>query len=370
MIKLPTPCHIIDMDLLQENLQRIHRLKQESGCRILLAIKGFSAPYLFEPFRMALDGISASGLYEARLGREYFGGYVQTYSPAFIPEQMDDIIRYSDTIVFNSARQLQQYSALASRQGCSCGIRINPLFSEIQKEDANPCQQYSCLGIPATDFRSELLELVDGIHVHVMCEQQADALERLVEHLESQLDKYLKRIKWINLGGGQLLGHPTYDIERASRCLRRFKTKYDLQVILEPCEGVLTQCGYFAAKVLDIVKNEIAIAILDASPVCHMQDAVFRGWQRDIIGESESGTGFKYRLSGPTCFAGDTFGIYTFEKPLEIGDILYFQDTAAYTWVKNNAFNGIPFPNICTYSKDSGLEIKKTYDYHTFLNLL
>lgn len=369
MIKIPTPCHIIDMDLLQENLQRVQRLKQESGCRILLAIKGFSAPYLFEPFRMILDGVSASGLYEARLGREHFGGYVQTYSPAFVPEQIDDILRYSDTIVFNSARQLRQYHTQARRERCSCGIRINPLFPGVLKEDANPCQKYSCLGIPITDFNPELIEFIDGIHVHAMCEQHVDALERLVDHLESRFGDCLKKMKWINLGGGQLIGHPAYDIGRAVECLRRLKSKYDLEIILEPCEGILTQCGYFATKILDIVKNEIEIAILDASPVCHMQDAVFRGWQRDIIGESESTKGFNYRLSGPTCFAGDTFGIHAFDKPLEIGDILYFQDTAAYTWVKNNAFNGIPFPTICTFRKDSGLEVKKTYGYQTFLSL-
>lgn len=370
MIKLPTPCHIIDMDMLQENLFRIHHLKQEADCKILLAVKGFSAPYLFEPFRYILDGISASGLYEARLGREYFGGYIQTYSPAFDADQIKDILHYSNTIIFNSARQLNQYATQAKQHNRSCGIRINPLFSEVQKEDADPCRRHSCLGIPITEFSPSLLELVDGIHIHAMCEQNADALERLVEHLEIYLGNNLQKIKWINLGGGQLIGHPDYNIKRAAKCLHRLKTKYNLQVLLEPCEGILTQCGYFATKVLDIIKNDIEIALVDASPVCHMQDAVFRGWQRDIIGETELSTGFRYQLSGPTCFAGDIFGIYTFKNPLNIGDILYFKDTAAYTWVKNNAFNGIPFPSICTYSKTEGLQVKKTYDYNIFLNLL
>lgn len=370
MKELPTPCHIIHLDLLQENLDRISYLKERSGCRILLAIKGFSAPYLFGQMNHILDGVSASGLYEARLGREYFGGHIQTYSPAFSPEQVEDILYYSDTIVFNSGNQLLQYASLAKQQGLSCGIRINPLVSEVHKQDADPCQPYSCLGIPITDFSPELLELVDGIHIHAMCEQHVDSLERLVDFLSNNLSEALHKIKWINLGGGQLIGHPDYDNKRAVECIRQFQDTFDLQVILEPCEGVLTQCGYFAAKILDIVQNGIANAILDASPVCHMQDAVFRGWQRNIIGEALEPHGFRYRLSGPTCFAGDTFGIYTFSKPLQVGDTLYFQDTATYTWVKNNAFNGIPFPSICTYSKDLGIQVVKQYDYQSFLSIL
>lgn len=370
MRELPTPCHIIHLDLLRENLDRINRLKQESGCRVLLAIKGFSAPYLFGQMNQILDGVSASGLYEARLGCEYFGGHIQTYSPAFCPEQIDAILHYSDTIVFNSARQLLQYASLAKQQGLSCGIRINPLVSEVPKQDADPCQPHSCLGIPITDLAPELLELVDGIHIHAMCEQHVEALERLVDFLSKNLGDALQKIRWINLGGGQLIGHPDYDIERAVKCIKQFQDKYNLQVILEPCEGILTKCGYFATKILDIIQNGVSIAILDASPVCHMQDAVFRGWQRDIIGETFGSHGFRYRLSGPTCFAGDTFGIHAFSKPLQVGDILYFQDTATYTWVKNNAFNGIPFPSICTYSKDSGLKIAKQYNYQSFLGLL
>lgn len=368
MKELPTPCHIIHLDLLRENLDRINRLKQESGCRILLAIKGFSAPYLFGQMNYILDGVSASGLYEARLGREYFGGHIQTYSPAFCPEQVESILDYSDTIVFNSSNQLLRYAFLARQKGRSCGIRINPMFSEVQKQDADPCQPHSCLGIPITDFAPELLELVDGIHIHAMCEQHVDALERLMEFLSEKLSDVLQRIRWINLGGGQLIGHPDYNIDRAINCIRQFQDTYDLQVVFEPCEGVLTQCGFFAAKILDIVQNGISIAILDASPICHMQDTVFRGWQRDIVGETLDG--FRYRLSGPTCFAGDTFGIHAFSSTLQVGDILYFQDTATYTWVKNNAFNGIPFPSICTYSKDSGLQVVKQYDYQSFLSIL
>lgn len=369
MVNVPTPCHVIHLERLRENLDRVRQLKELADCQVLLAVKGFSAHYLFDQMREVLDGVSASGLYEARLGREHFGGHIQTYSPAFSPEQMEDVLRYSDAVVLNSERQLRQYAPLVRQRGRSLGIRINPGSSRVWKRDADPCRPDSCLGMPPERLSDELLDLVDGIHVHAMCEQQADALEELTDDLTARLDRQLQHVEWLNLGGGQLLGDPEYDLWRAADCLRRLRDRYGLQIILEPCEGILTKCGYFAAKVLDIVENGVETAILDASPVCHMQDAVFRGWQRDILGEAAGPEGFTYRLAGPTCFAGDSFGTYTFEKPLQVGDILYFKDTAAYTWVKNNGFNGVPFPTVCTYSEADGLQTVKTYGYETFLAL-
>lgn len=371
--RIPTPCHIIDLDRLEANLSRIQQLKQVANCKILLAVKGFSAPYLFEYMGSTLDGISASGLYEARLGREQFGRYVQTYSPAFCRKDIDEIVRYSDSIIFNSARQLTQYGDEVRAAGRTCGIRINPLISDVHKTDADPCGPASRLGVPLPEVTDELLSQVDGIHIHAMCEQYADALERLVELVIEQLGPRIRAtqgLRWINLGGGQLIGHEDYDIAHAAHALQRIKKEYGLEVILEPCEGILTQCGVFATQVCDIVTNQQDTAILDASPMCHMPDAVFRGWRHDVLGEVPTGEGYRYFLSGPTCFAGDTFGQYTFSKPLKIGDILYFQDTAAYTWVKNNLFNGIPFPSICTYSKAEGLKIRKTYDYNLFFRCL
>lgn len=368
MIELQTPCHIIDLDALRKNLERISELKQMAECNIYLAVKGFSAPYLFKELEDSLDGISASGLYEARLGYEQFGKHVQTYSPAFRDDEIDDVIKYSDTIIFNSMAQFNKYYKKAQKANCSCGIRINPLFSEIHKNDINPCRENSHLGIPITDFPKECLNFIDGIHIHAMCEQGADVLERLVTYLIDAFGNDLSKLKWINLGGGQLIGHKDYDIERAAKCIRFLKERYDVQVIIEPCEGIFIECGYFAAKVLDIIENNGQIAILDASPVCHMQDAVFRGWSREIIGETDQG--YSYLLCGQTCFAGDRFGWYTFEKPLQIDDILFFKDTATYTWVKNNAFNGIPFPTIYTYARETGYRIIKEFSYDDFYNIL
>ncbi len=368
MTDIKTPCHFIDLDVLRENLDRISEFKRIAQCSVYLAVKGFSAPYLFHELKDTLDGISASGLYEARLGRDHFGKHVQTYSPAFREDQIDDVLAYSDTIVFNSTAQYNKYAKKAKLANCSCGIRINPLFSEIQKNDVNPCRQYSHLGIPITEFPMEYLDAIDGIHVHTMCEQGADALERLVFWLIAVFGKNLSKLKWINLGGGQMIGHQDYDTMRAAACIRYLKETYQVQVILEPCEGIFTESGYFASKVLDIIKNDGQIAILDASPVCHMQDAVFRGWSREIISETDEG--YEYLLCGQTCFAGDRFGWYKFKIPLQINDILYFKDTATYTWVKNNAFNGIPFPAIYTYSKKTGCCMIKEFGYDDFYNVL
>ena len=368
MFNPPTPCHIINLDILKQNLKRVSQFKIMAECEVLLAVKGFSAPYLFDVLKDTLDGVSASGLYEARLGYEHFGKYIQTYSPAYREDQIDDVIKYSDAIVFNSISQLRKYAGKAKQMNCSCGIRVNPLFSEIQKEDANPCRDHSHLGVEITTITPEDLRSIEGLHVHAMCEQGAGALERLVKHLIQVFGDDLAQFKWINLGGGQLIGRQDYDQARAAKCLLELKKKYNLRVILEPCEGILSECGSFATKVLDIIENDGQIAILDASPVCHMQDAVFRGWSRAIQGETNEG--FSYLLCGQTCFAGDRFGWYTFASPLQINDVLFFKDTATYTWVKNNAFNGIPFPTICTYSDDTGLCVVKEYGYRDFYSIL
>lgn len=369
MQNIPTPCHIISLDLLKQNIERIKTFKQLSDCKILLAVKGFSAPYLFESMTEILDGISASGLYEAKLGKQCFTeGYIQTYSPAFRAEQIEDVVANSNSIIFNSYNQLNLYSSVARKNGCDIGIRINPLESEIEKDDVNPCRINSHLGIPIDQLSEDVWDYIDGIHIHCMCEQYVDALENLINLVTQKLGKHISKLKWVNLGGGQLIGKKEYDIGRAATLIRNFKNIYNVDVILEPCEGILSDCGFFATKVLDIMNNGMNIAVLDTSPICHMPDAVFRGWRRDVINETE--VGYTYRLSGQTCFANDSFGNYTFNCPLNIGDIIYFKDTASYTWVKNNAFNGIPFPTICTYSIEQGLRIVKNYDYDVFYSIL
>ena len=368
MSNIPTPCHIINLDVLEHNLKRISEFKEFSGCTVLLAVKGFSAPYLFDIMKPVLDGVSASGLFEAKLGYDEFGKTVQTYSPAFREEEIREIAQYSDTIVFNSIAQYNRYKHIAEKHHCSCGLRINPQFSSIQKADANPCQKGSHLGVPIENVPDDIFDSIDGLHIHAMCEQNADALTDLVDYIVTRFGENLSKLKWINFGGGQMIGKDTFDIEKAARCLKTVKEAYGIETIIEPCEGIFVDSGSFATKVLDIIENDKQIAILDSSPVCHMQDAVFRSWTRDIIGEAEKG--YSYRLCGHSCFAGDTYGEYIFKEPLHIGDVLYFLDTATYTLVKNNAFNGINFPTICTYREKDGLKTIKDYTYQDFYCIL
>lgn len=373
-LELRTPCHIMDLDRLEENLEKIRLLKEKSGCRVLLAVKGFSAPFFFKYMYPYIDGVSASGLYEAKMGRECFGGYVQTYSPGFQTRTIDEVAENSDAVIFNSVTQLESFRFAVEAKRCSYGIRINPMRSGVKKVDADPCGEYSRLGIPYLDITPELLRQVEGIHIHAMCEQFPDALEDIVSFLIDKMGDSIDQagsIRWINLGGGQLIGSREYDIDRASASIQRVKDRFHVDVILEPCEGIVTEAGYFATSVCDIVTNRKNTAILDASPICHLQDAVFRGWRHDVCGEiSETQKGFSYFLSGPTCFAGDTFGEYTFKEPLHPGDIIFFKDTAAYSWVKNNTFNGIPYPEIYAFTQESGLQHVKTYSYEAYLNSL
>lgn len=371
---ISTPCHIIDLDRLQDNLSKVEQLKAESGCNVLLAAKGFSSPYFFSFMRGAVDGISASGLYEARIGRECYGEYVQTYSPGFRDNVIEQILACSNAIVFNSKTQLNAYLSLARLKGCSCGIRINPMFSRIKKKDVNPCGAYSRLGIPYTEVTDALLDQVDGILIHSMCEQQADALEELIDFIIHTMGKVIdgtRKLKWINLGGGQLIGSKQYDVHRAAQAIQKLKNRVGLQILIEPCEGIVTETGYLATSVCDIVYNRKWTAIIDSSPVCHLPDAVFRGWRHDICGELPQGEdGYNYYISGPTCFPGDTYGEYTFRDRLHVGDILFLKDTAAYSIVKSNSFNGVPFPDIYTYSRAGGLNSVKRHSYDSYLQNL
>lgn len=370
--KWPTPCHIIDWDRLSENLAQAEKLRDMSGCKILLAVKGFSSPYIIEKMKGFLDGISASGLFEAIFAKKLSFEFIQTYSPAFREQDIDEIIENSNYIVFNSERQLEKYSGRAKAAGLLCGIRINPLFSSIVKEDVNPATEQSRLGINIKKIDKSLLQKVNGIHIHSMCEQHADALEVLVEFLIRELGEAIDSagtIKWINLGGGQMIGSKNYDLARAAKAVNRLKERFDVEVIIEPCEGIVTESGYFMTTVCDIVENSIPSVIMDASPVCHMQDAIFRGWTRDVIGECAVGEkGYKYYFSGPTCFAGDSFGIYEMRNKLVEGDKLVFVDTAAYTMVKNSTFNGMPLPTLCIWSQSEGLRIVHQYDYSSYGN--
>ena len=381
-MQLPTPCHIIDLDRLKYNLDNpIFKLRKEVDCKILLALKGFSSlailPYMVDK----LDGFCASGLFEAKLGREYTKNLISTFSPVYSKKQFFQILNYSDIVIFNSMQHFLLHHSAMQGHSCSCGLRINPEYSELPiTSGVNPCAPESHLGVRKADMPFLNLFVpgyIEGIHLHTMCAQDSNTLERTINHMEKKFGAYLERICWLNLGGGQLLADPNYNIEHAISVIKRLKQKYSFEILLEPCEGIVTGCGYYVSTVLDIIDNQMKIAILDGSAICHIPDCIYRGWRRDILGALDVTDGksnakypYQYRIAGSSCYAGDIFGIYAFKEPLKVGDQIIFSDTASYTMVKASMFNGIPFPSLAVYSKKEGLSIMAQYDYSCFHQIL
>lgn len=373
-MNLVTPCYVIDLDRLEKNLEQVSSLREKALCKIFFSLKGFSTEYLLPKLLNHLDGISASGSFEAHLGKS-LNATVSTFSPAYSAESFSVITHDSDMIVFNSVQQYKDFSSIAHESGISCGIRINPEYTELPANfSANPCQRYSRLGVlkndlpPLDNFGPGKIE---GVHLHTMCGQNADTLSRTITFLAENFDSILKRVSWINLGGGQLYGADDYHMDLAIKCINQLATYYNVPILTEPCEGVLIGCGFFVTTVLDIVHNEMDIAILDGSAICHLSDAVYRGWKRDVLGGADSGFyPYTVRLAGNSCYAGDIFGDYSFPEPIKRGDRIIFCDTATYTTVKACMFNGIPFPSVGVYSRKDGFQTKKEYGYDIFRKTL
>ena len=368
--KLPTPCYIVDERLLIKNLEILDSVQKRTGCKILLAQKGFSMHAVYPLIGKYLKGVTSSSLFEARLGYEKMGKEVHVYAPAYIEEEFDELLKYTDHIVFNSFAQWDRFKArVRSYPGkrIECGIRINPEYSEQEHAIYDPCSRYSRLGVTLKNFRPEQLEGVDGLHFHTMCEQNSDTLERTAGAVEEKFGEFIKNMKWLNFGGGHHITRQDYDIETLVRTISRFQEKYGVQVYLEPGEAVALNTGYLVAEVLDIVENEMNIAILDTSAACHMPDVLEMPYRPNIIAAGKLGENrYTYRLGGPTCLAGDIIGDYSFKEPLNPGDRLVFCDMAHYTMVKNNTFNGVNLPAIALYSQKDGLEIVRKFQYSDF----
>ena len=368
--KLPTPIYIVDERLLEKNLSILKDVMDKTGCKILLAQKAFSMFSLYPMIGRYLSGTAASSLFEARLGfEEMKGKEVHIYAPAYREDEFDEIIKICDHIIFNSFSQWQKYKDKIkdAERKIECGLRINPEYSEIETEIYNPCAAGSRLGITIDNFRDEDLTGIDGLHFHTMCEQNSDVLKRTIEVVDRKFGKYIKKMKWINFGGGHHITRPDYDIDTLIECIMYIKNKYNVEIYLEPGEAIALNAGYLAARVLDFVKNNIDIAILDTSAACHMPDVIEMPYKPKIVGAGEPGDyPHIYRLGGLTCLAGDIIGDYSFKEPLKEGDILLFTDMAIYTMVKNNTFNGVNLPAIATYNDEDGLKIIKTFGYEDF----
>lgn len=372
--KLPTPCYILDEAMLHRNGEILAGVSSRTGCRILLAQKAFSNYDLYPALSPYLDGTEASGLYEARLGAEQMPGKeVHVFCAAYRESEFDELLRYAGHIVFNSPRQLERFGPLAKKAGKSIGLRINPECST-QEDHAiyDPCAPGSRLGATRAQWNAgmspELMELLDGLHFHTLCEQDADALEHTLNAVEERFGDVLPRMKWLNFGGGHHITRPGYDIPRLERCIRSAQEKWDLQVYLEPGEACALNAGYLAARVLDIVQNGgITTAVLDTSAACHMPDVLEMPYRPPLYGAGEPGElPCTVRLGGPTCLAGDVIGDYSFAAPLQEQDLLLFGDMAIYTMCKNNTFNGMPLPDITVLCKNRELQRLRTFAYADF----
>lgn len=370
---LPTPCYVTDEKLLKNNLEILRRVSEESGAHILLAQKAFSMYSTYPLMSEYLSGTTASGIFEARLGYEEmgkpFGKETHVFAPAYKQSDMEELVGFCDHIVFNSFSQWEKFRETVKSSGrkIGCGIRVNPEYSEIETDIYNPCFENSRLGTTLANFDENLLDGIDGLHFHTMCEQGSDTLERTVAVFEEKFGKYLHGMKWVNFGGGHHITRADYDVEKLIEIVRKFRKKYNVEVYLEPGEAIALNAGFLVTEVLDVMKNGMDIAILDTSAACHMPDVLEMPYRPNIIGAGNTGEKkYTFRLGGPTCLAGDVIGDYSFDSPLKTGDRLVFCDMAIYSMVKNNTFNGMPLPAIILAKEDGSTRIIREFGYEDF----
>ncbi len=397
---IPTPCYVLESERLEKNAKILEIVRQQSGAKVLLALKGYAFWREFGILRQKLNGCCASGLYEAKLAFEEFGGResqkeICVYSPAFKEAEMSAILPLATSIIFNSFYQYATYkdrildkNKQLENLGLSpikMGLRINPLYSEVTPAIYNPCSKVSRLGITPSEFEKGVkehgLEGVSGLHFHTHCEQNADALCRTLEHVKKHFKPYLENMEWVNFGGGHHITRSDYDVNLLIQTIKDFKERYhNIEVILEPGEAIGWQCGFLIASVIDIVKNDQEIAILDASFSAHMPDCLEMPYRPSIlkisvendeelieVEKGENQGAFSYFLGGPTCLAGDFMGSFSFDAPLKRGDKIVFQDMLHYTIVKNNSFNGVPLPSLARLDQQ-GFKILKNFSYEDYKN--
>lgn len=367
--ELPTPCYVIDENIIEENCKVLADVMKKTGCHVLLAQKAFSNYALYPLIGKYLSGTTASGLYEARLGREEMGRENHVFAPAYKDEDMDELVKICDHIVFNSISQLEKHKEKC--RNVSIGIRVNPEFStQNGHEIYDPCGKGSRLGVTADLLRNADLTGIDGLHFHTLCEQNSDDLKKTLDVVEEKFDFLLRKVKWVNFGGGHHITRKDYDVEFLCDCITHIKEKYNVKVYIEPGEAVALNAGYFITTVLDKVKNSgITCLILDGSAACHMPDVLEMPYtpplsEGSIIETPEKE--FDYRLGGNTCLAGDIIGNYRFDHDVQIGERLTFCDMAIYSMVKNNTFNGIPLPSIYSMDRNGDCRLIKSFGYNDF----
>lgn len=371
--QISTPCFILDLARLRSNLETAKRVREEAGCKILLATKAFALPAAFPMMRDYLDGTTASGEQEAQLGADTFGKEVHVYSPAYAPGEVERLCETADHIYFNSAAQLAKYGELAKAAGVKIGLRVNPGYSNatLGGELYDPCAPMSRFG----EVESKLDQIdwagVDIFHVHALCESLTEGSVGLIEHVSEHFAPYLKQVSTVNFGGGHFINKSSYDVDALIAAIQRFRARFGVEVILEPGGGLVVDTGELHASVIDLHWNDGEIALLDASASTHMPDVLEVPYRPDIMGAGAADEfAHTYRLTGRTCMTGDIIGDYSFASPLKPGDRVIFQDQMHYTFVKTNTFNGNPLANLALRHEDGRVELISDFGYAAFRDRL
>ncbi len=364
-----TPAYVLDVAKLKQNLATAARIKREAGIKILLATKAWAMPAAFPLMRDTLDGTTASGEQEARLGREEFGKEVHVYAPAYGPGEVERLVGIADHIYFNSPGQIARHLGTVQAAGRKVGIRINPGYSNATLGGAlyDPCAPGSRFGTTVEEIDKLPWEHIDILHTHALCESLDDGSVGLIEHVGRTLGPYVRKVKAVNFGGGHFINKPGYDVDRLIAALKAFRAEFGVEVILEPGAGLVVDTGWLVATVLDIHHNEKDIAILDTSASTHMPDVLEVPYRPNIIGSGEPGElAHDYILGGKTCMTGDVIGDYSFDRPLQPGDRLIFTDMMQYSFVKNTTFNGTPLPDLAMLDEDGTYRVIKSFGYEEF----
>ncbi|MFN8510638.1 MAG: carboxynorspermidine decarboxylase [Deinococcaceae bacterium] len=363
----PSSCYVLDETRLRRNLEILDSVQKASGAKIVCALKGYSLWASFPMLQKYLLGTTASGPWEARLGRETFGGEVHVYSPAFTDEDFSEVLELADHISFNSFGQWQRFKGQLAGRPISCGIRINPEFSEVEVDLYNPCVPHSRLGVTRAEFRDDLLDGIEGLHFHSLCGKGSDSLERTLAVIEANFGHLLPSMKWVNFGGGHHITRADYDVERLIALIQTFRKTWDVDVILEPGEAVGWQTGWLVSEVVDVMRNGMDVALLNVSVSAHMPDCLEMPYRPEILGADLPGVKkYTYRLGGSTCLAGDIVGDYSFDKPLEVGSRIVFDDMIHYTIVKTTMFNGVKHPSIGILREKGTFDLVRTFTYGDF----
>jgi carboxynorspermidine decarboxylase len=370
---IPTPCYIIDEAALERNLELLDFVQRRTGCKILMALKGFAMFSVFPLIRQYLHGVAASSLDEARLGFEEFRKEVHLFAPAYRETELSELLSYSDHVVFNSFSQWNshKFKVFDHKKPVRCGIRVNPEHSEVRIPIYDPCASSSRLGVTRANFREADLDGISGLHFHTLCELNADSLARTLSVFEEKFGEFLKDMQWVNFGGGHHITREDYNIDLLCDLIIDFKKRYGLEVYLEPGEAIALNTGILATTVLDIIHNKMDIAILDTSAAAHMPDVLEMPYRPEIAGAGKPDEHpYTYRLGGMTCLAGDVIGDYSFPQRLKVGSKLVFMDMAHYTMVKNNTFNGVRLPSIAVQEAQGNIRIVREFGYEDYRNRL